>query len=779
MRATKLHDGWILAIGYPNPGYPRPQLKKFDPVPAQVPGCVHLDLMRAGIIPDPFVDRFELGVQWVDEADWTYRTTFEFQGTGSRQVLRFDCLDTVATVLLNGEEVATSDNFFIPLEVEVTGKLRPGANDLEIRFLSAVKTGEARRREWFGLHGLANETEMFDERAFIRKPGYMFGWDWGPRLVGCGIQGEVTLLEFEERIASFDVTVSPAADGWFEVRAAADVASAAYEFISGNAVTEIVPDGPGAWRVRGPLWWPAGMGDQPLHEVRASIPGQTVTKRIGLRTVELRQEPDAHGSTFEFIVNGQPFWARGANWIPEDSFPCRIDPGQTQQRLRRYRDLNFNMIRVWGGGLYESEAFYDACDELGILVWQDFPFACMYFPDDEPWQTVVQREAEHQVRRLRHRASIALWCGNNENHAMWQQQWGSPGIVPSRYCGEHLYDLVLPNVLAALDPGRPYVASSPIGVSPDDSIPIGPGRNVGIDGWGDSHYWDVWHGRGDWVHYVESRARFSSEFGFASSCSMEQWRACLSSEALGETFPGPTALHHEKTGKKWETFYGFITLHYPECRTLEDWVYYSRLNQRDALRHGIEHYRRSDFCRGSLIWQANDCWPVMSWAVEDYLGVLKPAGYELRRLYADVMVSLAFRTGGIDVWVCNDGVSAFEGVLEIEVVDTHTGPISRDEVLVSLSSNSRAAVSEFDGSRYHSTRTAVRFSLGGVDRWTFLCEPKDLDLPEPVFEYTNDGWRVVNFIAEYIPGEGDQKPVTGWGIHLPGGDPRDGRFLLS
>lgn len=786
MQITSLHSGWTLDLAYADPGYPRPQLKKLDPIPATVPGCVHLDLVANGIIPDPFNRRYEMGVQWVDEADWIYRLSFECCASHSHRILRFECLDTVATIFLNGEQIGTSDNYFIPLEIDVTTFLREGKNDLEVRFASAVQTGVERRKAWFEQHDLPEKTVMFDERAFVRKPGYMSGWDWGPRLVSAGIVGEVSLLEFDHRITSFDVQVSPEGDGWFSVQASAETTSeVTYEFNPANRETEVTEVEPGKWRVRGPLWWPAGMGDQPLHKVTASLAdGQRLTKLIGLREIELRRENDEHGQSFEFIVNGRRLWARGANWIPDDSFPARIKAEETEKQIERFAALNFNMLRVWGGGLYESEAFYDACDRLGILVWQDFPFACMYYPDDQPWQDAVRVEAEYQVRRLRHRASLALWCGNNENLAMWQQKWGSSGLVPPRYFGENLYDRVLPEVVAELDPQRTYIESSPLGINPDESIPIGPERNVGIDGWGDSHYWDVWHGRGDWKHYSESKARFSSEFGFASSCSLGQWEACLTEADRNQPFPGQMALHHEKTGKAWETFYGLITLHYAESKALQDWTYYSQLNQRDALRYGIEHYRRSEFCRGSLIWQANDCWPVMSWAVQDYTRALKPAGFELRRLYADVMISIDFVPGdeSIKVWVCNDGVTHLQDTLRIEVVDIQTGPTSQSEIEIRLPADSRLLITEIDVRHLTPEKTAVHVSLANDDRWILLAEPKAMNLPAARFEtHYHDGqlevktkgfvadlviWDPKNHVAlkDPVTGQPGWYPLTGWNV---------------
>lgn len=761
MTTTFLHENWTLRQIEPDCGFHRPQLKPQVPIPASVPGCVHNALMDAGVIPDPFARRHEIGVQWVDQADWAFATTFEWESRGmARQALRFECLDTIAEVRLNGEVVATSDNYFLPVEVDVTGRLNVGSNTLEVVLKSAVKTGEDRRHAWFEKHGLPQEFVMFDERAFVRKPGYMSGWDWGPRLLGAGIPGSVSLVEFDHRIEDLAVMVEPNDDGTFTVRAVAQTTSpipVTYSFIPGDGATHATETAPGEWRVEGTLWWPRGMGSQTLHEVRATIfGGQTESKCIGLREVRLSRQADEIGESFEFIVNGKPLWVCGANWIPNDSFPSRITPKDYQQQIARFAALNFNMLRVWGGGLYESEAFYDACDRAGILVWQDFPYACMYYPDDDAWQESARVEAAHHVRRLRHRASLALWCGNNENLVMWHTKWGSPNLVPDRYYGEHLYDKALPDVVSELDSGRDYIASSPIGMTPDETIPLGKDRNAGMDRFGDSHYWDVWHGRGDWKHYSDSMARFSSEFGFASACSMPVWEQILSEDEQ-RVFPNDAVLHHDKTGKPWETFLGYVTAHYPEPKTLEDWVYYSQLNQRDAFRYGIEFFRRSAFCRGSLIWQANDCWPVTSWAVQDYGRNLKPAGFELERLYRPVMVSVDYLAGApkMNVWVSNDSGGRYAGELNISVVDTRDGAqLAEHKVAVALDANARECMFCLEGSAFETRTSAVCVSLDGAERWVLLAEPKEMICEPP--KVKSDWYngllrvRVEGFVAEMV-----------------------------
>lgn len=575
---------------------------------AVVPGHVHCDLMRHGLIADPFVRENEKDCQWVDDRDWSYRCVFDWSSTTGlpRRVLRFEGLDTICSVFLNGEKIAEHDSMFVVLEIDVSSLLHEGANELRVDFLSAVRIGLERKAAYLASHGLAGDTPNFDERAFVRKAQYMFGWDWGPRLVSCGIWKPVVLVE--------------SADG----------------------------------------------GDRTDRTDQAD---RTDTQRC-----ELVQKADAEGASFEFLVDGKPFYALGANWIPDHSFPSQVSRERYRERLQQAKDLGINMLRVWGGGIYEDDAFYEICDELGILVWQDFMFACSYYPDDAAAQDEIRREAEYQICRLRHHPCIAIWCGNNECHQVWQDGWGGRDKQPPRFHGEVLYHEVLRDAVTRLDPDRPYWPGSPYssdslqgqdapethgleGRATADSF---YGQDAlgthGLEGHatavycnsgknGDQHYWDVWHGRGDWTYYRESDARFCSEFGFMSSPSAATWaRAGIDISIDKED---PVARVHNKTGKPFNVIMDVVRLHYPEAKTLDEWSYYSQLNQRDAMRAAIEHYRFSGRCRGALLWQLNDCWPVESWSVLEFGGRKKAAAYELPRLFSPLLLSLTFEEGEV------------------------------------------------------------------------------------------------------------------------------------
>lgn len=782
MRTRTLDSGWQFRLLLEGPGYPQNHNGTPGWLDAVVPGHVHLDLERAGVIADPFCRMLEFGARWVDFERWEYRTSFDWKADTDlpRRVLRFEGLDTVCSVSLNGAVVATHDNMFVPLEVDVTDLLTEGANEVSVVFESPIKVGAERRRAYFEKEGLAWDTAQFDERAFVRKVQCMSGWDWGPRLVSAGVWRPVRLLEFSSRITQLSVHQEGLGDGRHRVWVEADVEGEGELSVTFMGQTKAGKDA--SFEVAGDLWWPNGMGEQTLYPLEATLGDHTLTKNVGLRSIVLRREADEVGESFTFEVNGVPVFARGANWIPNDSFPSRVTRDDYWDQVAVCRDLNMNMLRVWGGGMYESEDFYDACDALGIMVWQDFPFGCSYYPDDEAARAVVAAEAAYHIKRLRDRACLALWCGNNENHTMWEGKWGGLEKSPPRYYGLPIYEGTLPEVLAQLDPGHSYIPSSPIGSAPDGKVTNEHATGVNMGRYGDQHYWDVWHGRGDWVHYQDSTTRFSSEFGFASSCSLDLWDSTLLTDDVGSLpFPFPQADWHDKTGKTRVKFQSYVEIHYPRAEDLEDWVYTSQLNQRDALRFGIEYYRRSDFCKGSLIWQFNDCWPVESWAVQDYLRNLKPAGFELERLYADVVLCLENTGQAVRVWAVNDGQSAAAGTLTVRAVDTLTGETKTELVKsVTLAAGERRVVATLDVSSMSASRTAVSASLepgAPRERWCLLAEPKDMQFATPKVEVVTGDVvevRVKGFVADLVVWDEPWCPYQTEGAPSPGWNPVTG-----
>jgi len=758
-RQRFLHDDWQFALAPWRGSDAKLACSALAWLPARVPGHVHLDLVEQGVIADPFERMNELGCQWLDEQEVSYRTTFVFEPDANRpeRVLRFEGLDTVCRVYLNGEPIAEHENMFVPLEIDVSTRLVAGENLLELRFESAVKVGQKRRAEFFAAHGLADTTARFDERSFVRKAQYMYGWDWGPRLVSAGIWRPVSLIEASARIHDVHVTQEHEHGGAVRLSARTQAGTGqVVHLLEGSG--QKLGDGELARLSEAKRWYAHGLGEQPLYtlttylcplefdatslpsdeaEARAELQRVALDVRstkIGIRTIRLREEPDALGRSFEFELNGERIFALGANWIPDHSFPSRVSRRALRERLESARAAGMNMLRVWGGGLYESDDFYELCDELGLLVWQDFPFACAYYPDSGAFADAVREEAQSNVRRLRNHASLALWCGNNENLTMWENSWGGKEHQPDRYYGEQLYERVLPEVLRELDPERPYLPTSPQGGEKD--------ANSG--GIGDQHYWDVWHGRGDWPYYAESTARFSSEYGFASSCSMRAWRTVFAPRSSDARQPGidhcasvsvrdPIARWHDKTTKGYEVFLSYVALHYPAADTLDDWVYYSQLNQRDALRFALEHYRRSDFCRGSLIWQLNDCWPVQSWAVIDSEGQPKSAWFELARLHAPELLSITRSAEHAELHAALDNArGAWRNGVALYALSLRTGAeLCRLTGEISLSNRERQRVLRLPLEGLNPRETLLVAESGGVRAQALLAEPKELELPSP------------------------------------------------
>jgi len=737
LQTTYLHSGWEFA----EKTWPGGQVATVDTgwLPATVPGHVHLDLIENGVIAHPFERMNELGCQWVDQKDWSYRTTFSWEPNDElpTRILRFEGLDTICQIYLNDQLIGEHDNMFVAVEIDVSDALQEGENTLRIEFESAIRVGLDRQKAYFEKDGLAADTIHFDERSFVRKAQYMYGWDWGPRLVSCGVWRPVCLVEFASRIVDVHVKQTHLPDGAvqleFDVITQGESGSLNIggfdpngdfidEFIDVEFGAPVLLESPVLWDPRNPQ----------VYELQFSTIDDTKFVDVGLCEVKLLQEPDQYGESFEFEINGQKTWARGANWIPDHSFPSIVTKAQYRDRLEKAKDMGFNMLRVWGGGLYETDEFYDLCDELGILVWQDFPFACAYYPDDEAWQAVIRDEAASNIKRIRNHACLALWCGNNENLEMHVNTWGGPARHPKHYYGVNHYEKVLPELVLELDPQTPYISTSPIGENPNNDGKAEKQKGPNSGGFGDQHCWDVWHGRGDWKYYADSTGRFSSEYGFASSCSTALWSRTLDDS---DWDPHSKVVQwHDRTSKGHETFHGYVKLHYPEPVTLEDWVYYSQLNQRDALRFGVEHYRRSVFCRGSLIWQFNDCWPVQSWAIMDSDGEYKALGYDLRRLYADVLLSIVRDGDKITVWAMNDGVEHWARKVYLSATNVATGEVLAEwEGDAELEPNSRGPVLEasIHGLAVPDVLLAATDEDGDLMTWQLLAEPKAARFAEP------------------------------------------------
>ena len=609
-------------------------------LPATVPGCVHTDLRRAGKIPDPFWGRNELNLQWIEERDWEYRVVFT---TPARLLaeeiieLAADGLDTLATVTLNGRELGRTDNMFIAHRWNVKSFLRPGRNLLSIRFGSAAA--------YIRTHRTGHRPREFNDPVgrcqVLRKQQCQFGWDWGPRFVTAGIWRDLRLEGWSgNRLESVRVTQAHASDGSVTLALSPELARAERGVTCRHRLKlgdVLIAEGTGnSVHIAHPQhWWPRGHGGQPLYTLAVEVRRRngavigTWVQRLGLRTIALDRHRDAAGETFQFVVNGRPIFAKGANWIPAHGFVAGLTRPDYARDLRAAAAAHMNMIRVWGGGIYEAEEFYDLCDELGLLVWQDFMFACSLYPADAAFRRSVRLEAAQQVRRLRHRACLALWCGNNEIEQLNEDLLKNP---KTRRDYEALFGRVLPKVVAATDGVTAYWPSS--AHRPDGDNGPGAGERHG-----DTHFWEVWHSRKPVKEYEKWRFRFVSEFGMQSYSSPET-QATFCPPDNGNVL-GPEMENHQKNPGGNQVILDYVSRRYRFPKSQADLIYLSQLNQAYCMQTGVEHYRRlMPHCMGALYWQLNDCWPAASWSSIEFTGRWRALHHVARRFFAPALASI-------------------------------------------------------------------------------------------------------------------------------------------
>jgi len=654
-------------------------------LPATVPGDVHLDLLANKKIPDPFFRDNEAKLQWIEKEAWEYQLTFNVTPamlSRSHVDLVFDGLDAAAVVSINGVQVLSADNSFRIWRVSAKSHLHAGNNLLNVVFPSPIKAAEhAASSDYFRLK---SKTE---DKTYVRKAAYEYGWDWGPRFVTSGIWRPVRLEAWDKvRIADFairqrDVSKDVAhLDGEVEVEAArtgtTNVTVKCFDNGSPVTVSRTVSVHAGQnvidlpIEIRQPkLWFPAGYGDQPLYEFTAQVSAgaQSADERktkAGLRTVVLRRDLDKWGRSFEIDVNGIPIFAKGADVIPFDSFPNRVTTANYRRILQSARDANMNMIRHWGGGYYESEEFYAICDELGIMVWQDFMFGNDWQPGTYAFKQNIEAEAEDQVRRLRNHPSIVIWCGNNETESAfnWAPRTTLPAETKFYIWQDYLTEFsgILPRVVARLDAETPYWPSSPS----SDYEATSPVFHSG-----DDHVWDVWHGRVPFSTYETHTSRFVTEYGFQSFPEMRTVESFTQPEDRTSIFT-PVMLAHQKNNEGNSIIHDYLLKDYSEPKDFPSFLYVSQVLQAEGIKIGAEHFRRDrPETMGSIFWQLNDCWPVASWSSIDYYGRWKALQYYARRFYAPVLVSPHVEGGVLKVYIVSDKTSALPATLRVRLMD--------------------------------------------------------------------------------------------------------------
>ena len=684
-----------------------------DWLPATVPGGVHEALLAAGRIADPYFDRNEVSVRWVEERDWWYRAMLPAAPSppSGRTLLVCRGLDTVADLWLDGQPLGHSENMFRPRTFDVTGRLEAGA-ELLICFrppLGGLTPPAAAtnllQRLGDALAAVAPEEPAGDDGAGIwsatlplatlrRKATFSWGWDFGPRLPSIGPWRPVELVQESGAVLSghhvrtervdvarrtADLTVRVEATRLQDdLRPVAEVELVAPNGRITSLTVPLEPEGVAAETLSGAasvrvddaeLWWTHDLGGQPRYQVTVRLRQgeQLLDERrdlVGLRTIALDRSADPEGGRhFHFVLNGVPIFARGAAWLPADMLVGSVGEARYRDLLTTARDGQMTMLRIWGGGIYEHDTFYSLCDELGLLVWQDFAFACIDYPDDDPrLRTEVQKEAAHQVRRLRNHACMAVWCGNNEVQMI--HVMGYRDVSPAGW-GSAFFDEVLPTAVAKHDGGVPYWPGSPYG-EPVDGEDAVTAINGVLDG--DRHAWEVWHGMdfgaggaedfasvGEsrlYRRYAADRGKFISEFGIHASPELATLRRWLPDDQLQVHSPGFD--HHNKDHPK--------NKHDPVLEivtglpgNIQQYVDFTMISQAEGLKFGIEHYRRRQpHCSGTLVWQFNDVWPGFSWSVVDYAGVPKAGYHYARRAFAPVIASFCQGADGeLQLWICN------------------------------------------------------------------------------------------------------------------------------
>ncbi len=738
--------------------------QEHENIEAAVPGCIHTDLMACGIIDDPYFRDNELLQMWVGERDWTYERTFEAAAQLlEKKHVKLVCrgLDTIAAIKINGRLAGEADNMFRTWEFEVKKYLKPGENKISVHFRSAIKYAQEKNDErWLWTSGLDFERMQGSNR--LRKMHSNFGWDWGPKCVTCGIWRDIYIQAYDRpKIESVEIRQKHSKEA---VTLKANIKLCDYDgdkykakisvsfagvivceknMSVANAVSGTTLD------IQNPkLWWPNNLGEQNLYDVKAellSTAGESIdTKdvRIGLRTLVLDRHKDKWGESFGFKVNEVAFFAKGANWIPIDTFVTRGSREFYKKLLTDAKQANMNFIRVWGGGIYEQDIFYDMCDELGLCVWQDFMFACSAYPAyDKDFLENVEQEAAENLIRLRNHPCIALICGNNEIEQDYKGCINDDTSHGAMTWEEYstLFDELLADAVGEYAPDIDYWPSSPHNPATEDRMnPNNPQS-------GDAHLWQVWHGGKPFEWYRTCSHRFNSEFGFQSFPEP----SVVDSYTLPEDRNITSFImeHHQrsKIGNQAILQYMLSWFRLPTSFDMLMWA--SQILQSLAIKYAVEHWRRSmPQGMGTLYWQLNDCWPGASWSSIDYIGNWKALHYSAKRFFAPVLISGVEDKGAltVDIYLCNDTLRDTHGTIKWMLVSLNGDVVEKGEHSADADANSckkafvlklRDAIEKAGGIR--GTVLFYSFIVNNEtisSNMTYFERPKHLKLMKPEYK---------------------------------------------
>jgi len=700
---------------------------------ATVPGNIHSDLLENKLIEHPFIGNNEEKLQWISKTDWDYKTTFlvDRKTLQKRHIeLSFEGLDTYASVFLNDSLILKTNNAFREFQVEVKSILK-AENELRIVF---ENTSISEDKEKNSLKYTLPE----GNRIFTRKAQFQYGWDWGPKLNTSGIWRPIKLTAWNDyKIENINIIQNTLTDS---------IASLIVEIADSNFSKDVLnyevyindtlqfqkPEKPEIpITIKNPKrWWPHNLGEPYLYDIKVVVRnGKTILDSVlvkkGLRTIDLITEKDSIGESFYFKVNDVPVYAKGANYIPQNSMQNQVTNAHYEKLLNDVVDANMNMLRVWGGGIYENDIFYDLCDEKGILVWQDFMFACAMYPGDQAFLENVQEEATQNVKRLRNHASIALWCGNNENAEGWNR-WGWQADRSEHEKEEiwsyylKVFDSILPNTVDKLT-DTDYWESSP---------KYGRG-NPKYKFEGDAHDWWIWHDAYPFEHLEENVPRFMSEFGFQSFPSYEAIKYINQSDLID--ISTNSFQSHQKHSRGFQLIREYMERDFPVPEKAEDYVYMSQLLQAYGITKGIEAQRRAKpYNMGTLYWQLNDCWPVVSWSSIDFFGKWKALHYKAKHSFEDVLVSSKVENNILRTYVINDDFESHSGELSVKILDFEGNPLYQFSKSIILESNASQLQHQvnLEAFKLDASKVVVVSNFNNSQSLYYLVKPKALKLKQ-------------------------------------------------
>jgi beta-mannosidase len=737
-RTINLNDNWEFTSKIYNQVYP-----------AIIPGSVHTDLFQNNLIPDPFSGQNENLLQWIDTLEWIYTTEFkkpEVLDPDDQLEIIFKGLDTYADIYFNDSLLFSANNMFVPWKVKITPNMLKIKNTLSVKLKPAIK-------EELKLYNNLPYKLPEGSRAFTRKASYHYGWDWGPKYITSGIWQDVELhiwktaeikelnysiLKLDTSVAKVNILVTLESEkdfkGTLKLNSANEKISFSTEDIT---IKEGIHEYNIPIEIKNPkLWWVHNLGEPFLYKFEAQLTENNQifdSKKIniGLRTIELIREPDNFGESFYFKLNNIPVFMKGANYIPLSSFPGNVKDSQYKKIISDALSANMNMLRVWGGGIYEKDIFYDLCDEKGILIWQDFMFANNMFPNDSMFLENIKTEAEFQINRLKKHPSLAVWCGNNEIDEAWHN-WGWSSSYSEKDSAElwnnyvNIFHRILPEIIKENNPEISYTSSSPL---------FGRGNSRSSTE-GDNHYWYVWHDAYDFEWYNKVTGRFMSEFGFQSFPSIETIEYFDTS--VNKSIDSEVMSAHQKHQKGNFLINHYMKDYYPVPENFEDFIYISQLLQAEGIRTGILAQRRAKpFCMGSLYWQLNDCWPAISWSSIDYSGNWKALHYFAKEDFKNIIIDPYLNKDSLEIFIVSDSLKDLNIDLKLSLMNFEGEIKSNKSFQYTIPQNScksvyKKAISEIsDHSDLNKNLLFIELSLDKKildSRIVYFTKQKDLEL---------------------------------------------------